>query len=188
MGLDQYAYIRNRNDMGRDMFVIESYLEKEYYDDSKLQKFLDDIQTKKQPFKWYIDPEHKIPNNCEYILLGFFKSITSILCQIKNSSCDETMKLMPICIRNSSEDFYWRKNYTLHDYIEQIYRKRCDKTTQFNSIEFELYKKDIINLKKHILDSDSDWDKSLKKQDLEFCEKALEHIQLGKKIVYDSSW
>ena len=189
MGLDQYAYIRNKNDTGRNMFVIETYLEPEYDDDPTLKKFLEKIYSNKS-FKWYIEKDSKLPDINEYVLFEFHKNDKSVLCKVKKISHDEsinTVLLKPICTRRREEDFYWRKNYSLHEYIEQIYRKRCDNPIEFNGVEMELKNSDIKNLEKHILDPDSRWDRRDRKDDLLFCKRVLLRIKKGEKIMYDSS-
>ena len=190
MGLDQYAYIRNKHDKGRDMFVIETHLEPEYDDDSKLQTFLKKIYSNKS-FKWYIEKNRNLPKVNEYVLFQFFRNDKSVLCKVKKITNDEsinTLLLKPICSRDIEPDFYWRRNYSLQEFIEQIYRKRCDNPIEFNGVEMELKKSDIKSLEKHILNPDSKWEERNRKGDLLFCKRVLLQIKKGEKIVYDSSW
>lgn len=55
-------------------------------------------------------------------------------------------------VYGQKEDFYWRKDYPLHNWIEQLWEKRTGNTnsSDFNCVKFRLYEPDIKELEKAI--------------------------------------
>ena len=97
------------------------------------------------------------------------------------------------------EDYYWRKDYNLHDWIEKLWEKRTGNTDRnnFNCVQIRLYKEDIEGLEKAINTwkiDDSEpfsFDKytsNMKKHDLQFCQEAKKAIKDGYAVYYDSWW
>lgn len=97
------------------------------------------------------------------------------------------------------EDFYWRKNYNLHDWMEKLWEKRTGNTNRsdFNCVQIRLYKEDIEELEKAINSWEIDdsepfsyrkYMSHMKEHDLEFCKEAKEAIEDGYAVYYDSWW
>lgn len=97
------------------------------------------------------------------------------------------------------ENFYWRKNYRLHNWMEKLWEKRTGNTDSnaFNCVQIRLYKADIENLEKAINSWKIDDSKpySTKKYttrdkmfDLQFCHEAKKVIEDGYAVYYDSWW
>lgn len=99
-------------------------------------------------------------------------------------------------------DFRWRKHPNLHGWMERLWEERY-KTEQcewdsFNGVELRLEKADILQLRSDILCLDlpategfffgNDADDYYEEQDLKFCSWALEEIDQGREVYYDSSW
>ena len=91
----------------------------------------------------------------------------------------------------------WRKHPNLQGYMEALWIKRGGEG-QFNMVEVELSKEDILELNKAIIKQDlpktvgffygNDADEYYKKADLKFISEALKHINEGSKIYYSSWW
>ncbi len=79
---------------------------------------------------------------------------------------------------------YWRKNYSLHDWMEDLYYFKGGDTKHFNNECVELNSKDLILLKNIILDGRLEEHNYLDKDVLEFIERAIKAIDNGYKIVY----
>lgn len=97
------------------------------------------------------------------------------------------------------EDFYWRKNYQLHDWMEKLWERRTGNTdsSNFNCVQIRLYKDDIEELEKYIESLEVDDSKpfsyskymsDMKERDLEFCYESKEAIKEGYAVYYDSWW
>lgn len=97
------------------------------------------------------------------------------------------------------EDFYWRKNYHLHDWMEKLWKKKTGNTNRddFNCEKMRLSVDDIDELEKAIKTwkiDDSEpfsFDKytsNMKEHDLQFCYEAKEAIKDGYAVYYDSWW
>ena len=96
---------------------------------------------------------------------------------------------------------YWRKHPNLHGWMEQLYLNRCKQASQvpqtFNCIAIRLYPHELVALKA-VVEADVlpetegfFFGKSMpedKALDLEFIEKALEAIDDGMAVYYDSWW
>lgn len=97
------------------------------------------------------------------------------------------------------EDFYWRKNYHLHNWMEKLWETKTGNTNRenFNCVKIRLYENDINELEKAIKtweidDSEpfsfSKYTSNMKKHDLQFCREAKEVIKDGYAVYYDSWW
>lgn len=97
------------------------------------------------------------------------------------------------------ENYYWRKNYNLHDWIERLWEKRTGNTdrSNFNCVKIRLYKADIDNLEKAIKSwkiDDSEpfsfrkYTSNMKEHDLQFCHHAEKATKDGYAVYYDSWW
>ncbi len=93
----------------------------------------------------------------------------------------------------------WRKHPNLQGWMERLWRERFDIGVEGDFChEIQLYKKDIIELKADILSGDlpategfffgGNSDDYYREQDLKFCDWALEEIDKGLDVYYDSSW
>lgn len=103
--------------------------------------------------------------------------------------------------RNSSEDWYWRKNNYLQGWMEKLYRMKGGEDT-FNCVNIKLTERDLLNLKEDIQNKDlestsgfffgTDFDyyseDGQAQEDLNFVEQALEEIREGNEIVYSCWW
>ena len=97
------------------------------------------------------------------------------------------------------EDYYWRKDYNLHDWIEKLWEKRTGNTdrSNFNCVQIRLYKEDIEGLEKVIntwkIDNSEPFSfkkytSNMKEHDLQFCQEAKKAIKDGYAVYYDSWW
>ena len=113
----------------------------------------------------------------------------------ENAISDEKCRLE----YGQDEDFYWRKNYQLHDWMEKLWEKRTGSTdsSKFNCAKIRLYKEDIEELEKAINswkvdDSEpfsySKYMSHMREHDLRFCYEAKEAIEDGYAVYYDSWW
>jgi hypothetical protein len=98
----------------------------------------------------------------------------------------------------------WRKHPHLQGWMERIWRARKDpySSEDFNCIELELTKQDILELQDAVTKGTlmerayrtsgfffgNPADEFYKEQDLQFCKQALDLIQHGFKVYYDSWW
>ena len=99
-------------------------------------------------------------------------------------------------------DYQWRKHPNLHGWMEQLWISRYGTENtewdSFNGVEVLLGESDIKELIIAIMSNDlpktegfffgGDADEYYRKQDLEFCEWALQEIENGREVYYDSSW
>ena len=91
----------------------------------------------------------------------------------------------------------WRKHPNLQGYMESLWRNRGNQG-EFNCVEVELSKEDILELNSVIIKQDlpettgcfygGNADEYYKKADLKFISEALKHINEGSKIYYSSWW
>ena len=97
------------------------------------------------------------------------------------------------------ENFYWRKNHRLHNWMEKLWETKTGNTnrTDFNCAKVRLYENDINELEKAIEtwkidDSEpfsfSKYTTNMKEYDLQFCQEAKEAIEDGYAVYYDSWW
>lgn len=97
------------------------------------------------------------------------------------------------------EDYYWRKNYQLHRWMEKLWKKKTGNTngSDFNCAQIRLYKEDIEELEEAInsweIDDSEPYDTRKyttrdKVGDLKFCEEAKAVIDEGYAVYYDSWW
>lgn len=97
------------------------------------------------------------------------------------------------------EDFYWRKNYNLHDWMKKLWGRRTGNTdsSDFNCVQIRLYKEDIEDLEEAIKSwkiDDSEpfsfrkYTSNMKDHDLQFCRDAKKAIKDGYAVYYDSWW
>jgi hypothetical protein len=114
----------------------------------------------------------------------------------------------------TEEDFkvqfhYWRKHYPLHNWMEKLYLSRGG-TEEFNCVPVPLFKEVLEQLKQDIESNvlpytegiyypsdnlvnstdprDQEIYYSQKSQDLDFVEKAFEHLSKNRIVYYDSWW
>lgn len=113
----------------------------------------------------------------------------------RNAISDEECRLA----YGQVENFYWRKNHQLHNWIEKLWEKRTGNTNRsdFNCAKIRLYEKDIDELEKAIKTwkvDDSEpfscekYTSYLKERDLRFCRAAKEAIKDEYAVYYDSWW
>ena len=107
--------------------------------------------------------------------------------------------------------YYWRKHARLQQYMTELWHKKngtemlgiMDKDGFNGGDVLTLTEEDILDLKAKVEDDNLPfcpdgffWGQQFqeqssaeyKKQDLEFCESALEWIRQGKEVWYESSW
>ena len=97
-------------------------------------------------------------------------------------------------------EFQWRKHPNLQGWMERLWISRGNEGT-FNTVELRLGRGDIEALRKDIICGDlnggedtegfffgSNADEYYREQDLAFCEWALEEIEEGNEVIYDSWW
>ena len=107
--------------------------------------------------------------------------------------------------------YYWRKHARLQQYMTELWHKKngtemlgiMDKDGFNGGDVLTLTEEDILDLKAKVEDDNLPfcpdgffWGhqfqeeamREYKKQDLEFCENALEWIRQGKEVWYESSW
>ena len=98
-------------------------------------------------------------------------------------------------------DFQWRKHPNLHGWMERLWESRGNEGS-FNTIQLCLSKEEIEQLRNDVEagtlageDGDTEGfffggnsDEHYKEQDLEFCDWALNEIEDGKEVIYDSWW
>jgi len=99
-------------------------------------------------------------------------------------------------------DYQWRKHPNLHGWMQRLWESRYKTENtewdSFNGVEVLLSEDDIKELIVAIMSNDlpategfffgNDADEYYRKQDLEFCEWALQEIADGREVYYDSSW
>lgn len=90
---------------------------------------------------------------------------------------------------------YWRKHYSLHDYMNDLWKERTGRPqdAMFNCIPLELSEEDIKNVMKLIRENkiQYDWEdmrKEVKQRDLRTFKEALKFSKAGCKVFYDSWW
>lgn len=90
----------------------------------------------------------------------------------------------------------WRKHPNLHGYIEQLYRERGG-SKEFNCIEFELEKEDLENILKNSKENTlpkttgfffGELCEEDNEHTIEVMERAIELLNEGEKIFYNSWW
>lgn len=97
------------------------------------------------------------------------------------------------------ENFYWRKNHRLHNWMEKLWETKTGNTDRkdFNCKKIRLSMKDIDELEKAIKTwkiDDSEpfsFDKytsNMKEHDLQFCYEAKKAIKDRYAVYYDSWW
>ena len=98
-------------------------------------------------------------------------------------------------------EFTWRKHPNLHGWMERLWESRGNEGS-FNTIQLCLSKEEIEQLRNDVEagtlageDGDTEGfffggnsDEHYKEQDLEFCDWALNEIEDGKEVIYDSWW
>lgn len=100
-----------------------------------------------------------------------------------------------------TELHYWRKHNSLHGWMEDRFRaKNDDFEGDFNCVPFPLSSEDLDDLEKDVVSyslpqtagfffgSDSRFDETAKKEDLEFIKKARNAIAEGMEVAYDCWW
>jgi hypothetical protein len=97
-------------------------------------------------------------------------------------------------------DYQWRKHPNLQGWMERLWRQKFDLRPDEGDFccELELFKSDIIKLMADIQAGNlpategfffgDDADEYYRKQDMEFCDWALNEIENGREVYYDSSW
>ena len=101
------------------------------------------------------------------------------------------------------EDFYWRKNRHLHNWMTSLWLKKKDDPElgreDFNCRPVRLKKKDLNKLKEDIkagnlsgasgfFFGDNEYDEYYKERDLQFIKEALQAIDDGYAVYYNSWW
>ena len=98
---------------------------------------------------------------------------------------------------DSTEIAYWRKHPNLHGWMENLYYDMGGKADSFNCVNMKLDLDDLENLKEAIendeLPSTGGFffgaiDGSERNEDLEFVDKAIEAINEGYSVYYNSWW
>lgn len=103
---------------------------------------------------------------------------------------------------SSQEIAYWRKHNRLHGWMEELWREKTGKESEFNTEEVLLELIDITNLEKTIinnelpetegfyfgLDSYVCDEEEQKEQDLKFIKEAKQAIMEGDEVIYNSWW
>ena len=99
----------------------------------------------------------------------------------------------------TAEDIqYWRKNNALHGWMERLYRANGG-TEMFNCVPLRLTAENLKQLRDDIQANKltptegfcfgvQSYDEDEKQEDLQFVESALELIDTGKDIYYNSWW
>lgn len=86
------------------------------------------------------------------------------------------------------EDFYyWRKNYNLQTWMSDLYTTKGG-TDEFNCKVLLLTLDDIKNLEKWLNENNDDEDDDYRENTLTFCKSAIDEINNGYTIIYDSWW
>jgi hypothetical protein len=96
--------------------------------------------------------------------------------------------------------FKWRKHPNLQGWMERLWERRGNEGT-FNMVELRLDKEDIQELMTDVMTGDlsggedtegfffgGNSDEHYRDQDLEFCKWALEELDKGNEVIYDSWW
>jgi hypothetical protein len=81
--------------------------------------------------------------------------------------------------------YYWRKNYNLQTWMEELYVAKGG-TDEFNCKVLLLTMDDIKNLEQWLNENEDEDEK--KENMLTFCELAIDAINNGYTIIYDSWW
>jgi hypothetical protein len=119
-----------------------------------------------------------------------------------NESGDTILSLKEDC--KKVEIAYWRKHNALHGWMENLYVSKGG-TKEFNCIALLLTKEDLLQLKSDILDNklkptegfffgdtkkyeDVEYFLKVRNEDLKYIDTALNEIELGNIIYYDSWW
>lgn len=107
--------------------------------------------------------------------------------------------------RNESGDseveeiFYWRKHHDLHGWMERLYREKGGDAESFNCVKVRLTKEDLDRLVSDVSGNrlpqttgfffgNNPPDFESMAQDMEFISKAIEAIEAGDAVYYDSWW
>jgi hypothetical protein len=128
---------------------------------------------------------------------GYFMGLDMYAFFVKkeNIISDEDFNL----VYGQVENFYWRKNYRLHNWMEKLWEAKTGNTDceDFDCAKIRLSMEDIDELEKAIkawgIDdskpfSFSKYTSNMKEHDLQFCHEAKEAIKDGYAVYYDSSW
>lgn len=112
---------------------------------------------------------------------------------LPSSKIKPTGKLTVSQQKKKHEVFYWRKHYSLHDWMEQLYRQKGGEEEAFNCIYVQLEKKDIDLLERLVMEgyfyeTEQGDDRWAFLNDYEFIQKARQHLGTGSKLIYDSWW
>ena len=94
---------------------------------------------------------------------------------------------------------YWRKHPDLHGHMESLYRQKGGDSGQFNCVPVQLTREDLDQLAATIIDEElpetsgfffgqSSGDEDEVNQDLQFCKDAIQAIEEGYTVWYDSWW
>lgn len=95
--------------------------------------------------------------------------------------------------RLRNELAYWRKHYSLHSWMENLYRKRGG-AGEFNLIPLFLSKDDLDRLEQDIIDDRFRYPEGFlyreeaKHYDLQAIKSAKEHLAIGDSVYYNSWW
>jgi len=98
---------------------------------------------------------------------------------------------------DSEEIAYWRKHPNLHGWMENLYYDMGGKADSFNCVNVKLDIDDLKQLKEDIENGDlpqtagfffGQTDGSERDEDLEFVDKAIEAINEGYSVYYNSWW
>jgi len=81
---------------------------------------------------------------------------------------------------------YWRKNYSLHDWMNTLYREKGGTKDIFNSATVELTLEDLHRLEGDIRNAEFFFENV--KDYLDFIKSAKEAIFDGDRVFYDSWW
>jgi hypothetical protein len=97
----------------------------------------------------------------------------------------------------TTEIKYWRKHPNLHGWMEKLYYAKGGKRDNFNCAPVELIREDLDELARAIIDGElpetrgfffGESDGSEYNEDLEFVKEAIQAIEDGDKVYYDSWW
>ena len=94
---------------------------------------------------------------------------------------------------------YWRKHPDLHGHMKSLYYQKGGDSEQFNCVPVQLTREDLDQLAATIIDEElpetsgfffgqSSGDKEEANRDLQFCKDAIQAIEEGYTVWYDSWW
>ena len=98
---------------------------------------------------------------------------------------------------NCSEIKYWRKHPNLHGWMEKLYYAKGGEKESFNCASVELTREDLNELARAIIDGElpetrgfffGATDGSEYDEDLAFVKEAIQAIEEGDRVFYDSWW